>query len=433
MPDPDTDPPRGPDRRARSSVGRMRRLLIDLTPLRLDPQFRLLWFGQTVNVVGNQITRIALPYQVYVLTGSPLAIAALTLAQFIPSVLTVLFGGSIADAFDRRRVLIAANLGLLVSSVGLAILAASPDPSDVAVMAIAAVAAVFTAVEQPARFSAIPRLVPVERLGSAMALNQVAFNTGSIVGPAIGGLLLATIGLTGAYLVDVLTFVVALGALAAMRPIPTLASAARPGIAAIREGFAFVRRRRLILSTFVADLDATALASPIAVFPILALDVFRVGETGLGLLAAAPAVGALVGALLSGWVGRIERIGRAVALSVGVWGLAITLFGLSMFSFPLALLCLAIAGSADLLSTVLRGTLVQLEVPDELRGRVGAIHVLAVRSGPRLGDIRVTSMVPLLGAPGSVIVGGLACMAGILAVVTAFPELPAHVRRGPTD
>lgn len=408
----------------------MRRLLIDLTPLRLDPEFRLLWVGQTVNVIGNQITRIALPYQVYVLTGSPLAIAALTLAQFVPSVLVVLFGGSIADAFDRRRVLIAANLGLLASSIGLALLAASGDASDVSVMAVAAVAAVFAAVEQPARFSAIPRLVAAERIGPAIALNQVAFNTGSIIGPAIGGVLLATIGLTGAYVVDALTFVLALAALAAMRPIPALAGAARPGIAAIREGLAFVRRRRLILSTFVIDLDATVLAHPVAVFPILALDVFRVGEAGLGLMAAAPAVGALVGALLSGWVGRIERIGRAVAVSVAVWGFAVTLFGLSTFSFPLALVCLAAAGSADLISTVLRGTLIQSEVPDELRGRVGAIHVLAVRSGPRLGDIRVTSMVPLLGAPGSVIVGGLACMAGILAVVKAFPELPAHVRRG---
>ena len=341
-----------------------------------------------------------------------------------------------ADAVDRRRLLFLATIGMATTSGLLAWLAWVGDAPVIGVMLVAGLAAAISAIEQPARMSAVARLVPEERLAAAVALNQLSFNAASIAGPAVGGILLATVGLAGAYVADVATFGVALVAIAAMAPIRPLASAVRPGLDAVREGLRFVAQRRVILSTFVMDLDANVLASPVAVFPILALDVFRVGETGLGFLAAAPAVGAFAGALLSGWIPRIRRIGRAVAISVAVWGGAVALTGAfalpAIASFELVLVCLAVAGAADLLSTVLRGTLVQLETPDELRGRVSATHILAVRSGPRLGDMRATIVASVVGAPVSVLAGGLACMAGVLAVVRGFPELAAY-RREPGE
>jgi hypothetical protein len=204
----------------------------------------------------------------------------------------------------------------------------------------------------------------------------------------------------------------------------------RAGVAAILEGLRFVRGRRVILSTFAIDLNAMIFGMPTALFPALALDVFHAGPIGVGLLNAAPAAGAFVAAFLSGAVTRLRRIGRGIIVAVAIWGAGIALFGLSTFSFPLALVFLAIAGGADVLSAVLRSTLVQLTTPDELRGRVSAIHILVVTSGPRIGDIEAAAVASLVGPQLSVISGGVACIGGVLAVARAFPELGRQLRPG---
>jgi MFS family permease len=377
--------------------------------------------------MGNQITRIALPYQVYVLTHSTLAIGALTLFQLVPILAFSLGAGTIVDAVDRRRLLLRTQVGLVACSlalVGLALLPATPLPL---LFAVAFVAAGLGSVDQPARSSSIPRLVPAERLPAAIALNQLNFQAASIVGPAVGGLLLATVGLPGAYAVDVVSFGASIAALLAIAPLPPLGRITRPGLAAIKEGLAFVRGRRIITSTFAIDLAAMVFGMPTALFPVLALDVFRTGPLGVGLLAAAPGAGAFLGALLSGWMSRVRRAGRAVAVAVVVWGLAIVGFGLATFSFPLALGFLALAGAADVLSAVLRSTIIQLATPDELRGRVASIHILVVTSGPRLGDLEAAAVASAIGAQASVVSGGLLCLAGVAVVVRAFPELMAHV------
>jgi MFS family permease len=404
-------------------------MLVDVAPLRLDRDYRWMWAGQAVSGIGNQITRIALPYQVYVLTGSTLAIAGLTAVQLVPILIFVLGAGSLADAVDRRRLLLVTQLGQAICSVGLVGLALTAAPSLAAIFAVAFAASALSAIEQPARSSATPRLVPPERLPAAIALGQLNFQVGSVVGPAVGGVLIATVGLGGAYLVDVVTFAASLIAIVAIAPLPPLGAVARPGLAAIREGLRFAARRRVILSTFVIDLDAMVFGMPTALFPVLALDVFRTGPAGLGLLAAAPAVGAFLGALLSGWVSTVRRTGRAVVVAVIIWGLAIAGFGLSTFSFALALVFLAIAGAADVVSAVFRSTIVQLETPDELRGRVTAIHILAVTSGPRIGDIEAAGVAAVIGAQASVVSGGVLCVLGVAAVVRAFPELMSHVTK----
>jgi len=407
----------------------VRGIFADITPLRLDRDYRWLWSGQAVNGIGNQITRIALPYQVFVMTGSTLAVAALTTVQLIPILIFALGAGSLADAIDRRRLLFVTQLVLMACSGSLLLLSLQTSPPLIAIFAVAFLAAGIGAVDQPTRSSAIPRLVPAERLPAAIALNQLNFQVGSVVGPAIGGLLIATVGLSGAYLADVLTFTASLIGIAAIAPLPPLGAVTRPGLAAIREGLRFVGSRRVILSTFVIDLNAMVFGMPTSLFPALALDVFKVGPAGLGLLAAAPAVGAFLGALLSGWVSAVRRVGFAVIVAVAIWGAAIALFGLSTFSFPLALVFLAIAGAADVLSAVFRSTIVQLETPDLLRGRVTSIHILVVTSGPRIGDIEAATVASIIGAQASVVSGGVLCLAGVAVVARLFPELAAHVLR----
>ena len=419
----------GPDPEASSPrPGRLRRVFVDLSPLRLDPRYRHLWIGQTVSGMGTQITRIALPFQVYVLTGSTLAVAGLAAVQLVPILTFALGAGSLADAVDRRRLLLVTQTGQALTSAALLLVALTPAPSLLAIYLIAFVASSLSAVDQPARSSAVPRLVAPSRLPAAIALNELNYQTASVVGPAIGGLLLATVGVAGAYAVDAVTFAASILALVAIGPIPPAADARRPSLAGIREGLRFATRRRVIMSTFVIDLNAMIFGMPLALFPALALDVFRVGPAGVGFLAAAPAFGAVIGALMSGWVSHVRRVGRAVIVAVTIWGLAIAAFGLATFSFPLALGFLAVAGAADSISAVFRSIIVQFETPDELRGRVTSIHSMVVTSGPQLGDVEAASVAAVVGSQLSVVSGGLACVAGVAVVARRFPELARYVR-----
>jgi MFS family permease len=407
--------------------GRLRGILLDVEPLRRDRDYRFLWTGQVISGMGRQVTVVALPFQLYVLTGSTLAVGLLALVQLVPILIFALGGGAVADAVDRRRLLLVTQLGLALASGALFALAMSPGAPVWGYYAVAFVAAGLGAVDQPARTSAIPRLVPMARLPAAIALNQLGFQAMAVVGPALGGLLLATVGVASAFLFDAVTFAAAIVALLLIAPIPPHPGAARPSLQTVAEGLRWVRRRRIVLSTFVIDLVAMVFGMPTSLFPALALDVFGVGPAGVGLLAAAPAAGALVGAALSGWVGRIVHPGRAVIVAVAVWGLAITAFGISTFSFALALLFLAVAGAADVFSAVLRSAIVQLDTPDELRGRVASIHILVVTSGPRLGDAEAAAVAAVVGPQMSVISGGLLCLAGLGVVVQRFPELRRYV------
>jgi len=402
-------------------------ILLDVEPLRRDRDFRFLWIGQVISGVGRQVTVVALPFQLYVLTGSTLAVGLLALVQLVPILVFALGGGAVADAVDRRRLLLVTQVGLALASGALFVLAATPEAPLAGYYVVAFVAAGLGAVDQPARSSAVPRLVPRERLPAAIALNQLGFQTMAVAGPALGGLLLATVGVAAAFLFDAVTFGAALVALLLIAPIPPHPGAARPSLATVAEGLRFARRKPIVFSTFIIDLVAMIFGMPSALFPALALDVFHAGPAGVGLLAAAPAAGALVGAALTGWVGRIRHPGRAVIVAVAGWGLAITLFGLSTGSFALALLFLALAGAADVFSAVVRSSIMQLETPDEIRGRVASIHILVVTSGPRIGDAEAAAVAAVAGTQLSVVSGGILCLVGLVAVVRGFPELRRYV------
>jgi MFS family permease len=312
-------------------------------------------------------------------------------------------------------------------SLALAVLSLEAQPALPVLFALAFLASGLAAIDWPARTSATPRLVPPERLRAAIALGQLTFNAGSVLGPIAAGLLIGSVGLAGAYAADVATFGASLLMLLRIRPIPPIAGSGKAGLEAIREGLRFVRDRRVILSTFAIDLNAMVFGMPTALFPVLALDVFHTGPVGLGLMTAAPAAGAFAAIVFSGGIGRIRRIGRGIVLAVAAWGAAIVGFGLSTFFFPLALAFLAIAGAADVVSAVFRSSVVQMEAPDELRGRVAAIHILVVTSGPRVGDIEAALVASAIGAQLSVISGGLLCLLGVGAVMRLFPELDAHI------
>ena len=318
------------------------------------------------------------------------------------------------------------QLGQLVCSAGLALLALTEQPPLAAILVLAFVAAGLGSVDQPARSSAVARIVPPERLPAAIALNQANHQASAVIGPAIGGILIAIVGLPGAYGLDVVAFAASLAAVVAIAPIPPLVGSARASLGAIREGLRYVFQRRVILACFVIDLNAMIFGMPMALFPVLALDVFRVGPEGFGLLSASVAVGGLGASLLSGWVSSVRRAGMAVIVAVAIWSVAIVLFGLSTFSFALALVFLAVAGAADVVSAVFRGTITQLEAPDELRGRVSSIHSLVVTSGPRIGDIEAAVLASVVGAQASVVSGGILCLLGVVVVAWRFPELARH-------
>jgi MFS family permease len=409
----------------------LRGLAIETRPLRESRDYRLLWIGELVSLTGRQITVVALPLQVFLLTGSPLAVGMIGLVQVVPLILVSVGGGALADRVDRRRLILVTEFGLAGTSLLLLLGALAPHPPLWFLYVVAAAQSAILAVNSPARSAAVPNLVSREQLPAALALNQVMFNTTLIVGPALAGLILGAfhpvrLGLKWAYGADIAAFAASIAATVLLRSLPPHREEGEEsagGWQAIREAFSYLKGRRVLVSTFLIDLDAMIFGMPRALFPILALEVFNVGPRGLGLLYAAPAAGAVVGALTAGWVGGIRHQGRAVIWAVVLWGGAIAGFGFSGHLFGLALGFLAFAGAADVISAVFRGTILQLSVPDSLRGRLSALHIMVVTGGPRLGDVEAGVVAQLVSPMFSVVSGGVACVAGALLLGLLIPEL----------
>lgn len=416
----------------RAPLGALRALTVDITAVRESRDLRALFAGQGISAIGRQITLVAVPYQVYLLTGSSLAVALLGLVQIIPLVGVGLYAGAFVDRYDRRLVLTLSQALLAPTSAALALLTLVPHTPLWPLYVITALTAGFTALEQPTRQATIPRLVSRRNLASAMSLNQVIFQFGQVAGPVAGGLVIAAAGLRWAYLIDVGTYFVALLAIRRMAPQPSDGATEPLGFAAPIAGIKYVGKRPVLLSIFAADLLAMIFGLPRAVFPAMATTIFRVGPTGLGLLYAGPALGALVASLFTGWVSRIQRHGRMVLWSVAVWGAAITAFGLTRW-FPLALLFLAVAGAADMLSAVFRNTILQLTTEDSFRGRVSSLHVMVITGGPRLGDLETGIVATLISVPFAVVSGGIACLCGLAVLGTAVPALRRYRDQPKTD
>jgi MFS family permease len=403
-----------------------RRILLDTAPLRASPQFRRLWSGYLVSTLGSQLTVVAVPYQVFQLTHSSLDVGLIGLAQIIPVLLGALAGGSIADAVDRRRVLLVTQALLASCSLGLLWNTASGYPHLWPLYVLAAVSAGFGATDVSTRSAVFANLVERRQLAAASALWQLQFQIGQVVGPAIAGVLVSRVGVGSTYAIDAGSFLVSLGTVATLRPLPPIEGGTRFGWASITEGLNYLRGRQTLQATFVIDLNAMVLGMPRALFPALGLLRFRGGAQTVGLLYAAPGAGALVGAAFTGWVTSVRRQGLAVLVAVAVWGLAIALFGVVPW-LGVGLGLLAIAGAADVISAVFRSTILQTVTPDSLRGRVSSIHTAVVTGGPRLGDAEAGAVAALAGVQASVVSGGLGCLAGVVLVWRLMPRLAAYV------
>jgi len=396
-----------------------RRLLIDLTPLRRSRDFRRLVSGELVSVLGTQLTTVAVPYQVYQLTRSSLVVGLVSITQLFPLIAGSLLGGSVVDAMDRRRLLMAAQVLMAVCSAGLAV-NADLGPALWPLFVLPALAAGFSGLDSAGRNAIVPNMVRRSEVSTANAMFQALFQLGLVVGPAVAGLLLEGAGVRFVYWLDVASFGVALLAVFLISPQPVREPGHRPGLRSILEGLRFVRGRQALQGAYLIDINAMVFGMPRALFPALATTVFGGGASTLGFLYAAPGAGALVGALTTGWVSRIQRQGLAVIIAVIAWGAAITCFGLVSW-LPAALLLLAAAGCADVISAVFRSTIIQLTVPDSLRGRLAGLQIAVVTGGPRVGDLESGVVATAFGDTFSVVSGGLACIAGALLLARLLP------------
>jgi MFS family permease len=399
---------------------RLKSLAIDIGPLRSSPAFRRLWIGQAVGFVGWRMTSVAVAFQVWELTGSPAAVGLLALTQFVPLVSLTILGGGIADVADRRLVLVATSLVILLSFAGLAANAGLAEPSVAACFGLSLLSWAAFSLGAGAIRSVTPRLVPEDQLTSAVALVGLYGNLAMVAGPAVGGLLIEAAGLPATY---VLATAGACAATWSVLALPSIAPGGETGRVTARtllEGFGYIRRQRVVLAFFLIDTVAMVFGMPMSLFPALGE---RFGDAAtVGYLFAAPAVGALSASLLSGWVSHVGRQGVAIVLAVLGWGAAITAFGFTT-ALWLALLLLAIAGAADQVSAIFRGTIVLEVTPDHLRGRVGGIEFAQVASAPALGNLEAGLVASLVSIRFSIVSGGVACIIGTLALVLTFPEL----------
>ncbi|MEU6166466.1 MFS transporter [Streptomyces tanashiensis] len=392
-----------------------RKVFADLTPLRTSAHYRRLWFGNTVSWVGQGMTALAVSLQVYDITRSPFSVGLVGLFALVPLVVFGLYGGAIADTVDRRKLGLASASGSAVLSVALAAAAFAGFHQVWFLYGIVALQAVCAALNSPARSSMIPRLLPPEQLRAANALNSMVTTFGTLVGPSLGGLIVGFAGYQTAYLVDAVAFT---ASLYAMWRLPSMLPERTGGKrASVLDGLRFLATRPNLRMTFFSDFCAMILAHPRALFPAIAVLWYGGDAKTAGLLVAAPAFGALLGGVLSGWQGRIRHHGQAILLSVASWGTAIAVFGLTR-NLWLGLLMLAVAGYSDTVSMIFRNTMMQVAAPDEMRGRLQGVFIVVVAGGPRLGDFLAGSVADLTSPAVAVTGGGIACVLaiGILAL-----------------
>jgi MFS family permease len=381
-----------------------------------------LFFGQLVSLLGSNLTLVAVPYQVYRQTHSSLWVGLASLFQLPFLIAGSLWGGAMGDRVDKRTLLVAGSFTSALLSAGLALNAQLRHPGFVALLALAAVAAGVGGFTGPVRTAAIPKLVTPDELIPAYSLNQVITNIASVAGPSLAGVLLASIGLSSCYWIDATTFfalTLLTVAMSSMKP-----SGEHSGIAMLRaigDGFRYVRSHATAQAVYLVDLNAMIFGLPRALFPAVALTIYHGGPRTLGLLYAAPGAGALVMAVLTGWITLVRRQGRLVVLVVMAWGAAMALFGI-VHVFWVGLACLAVAGATDVISAVLRNTILQNAITDEYRSRISSIQMAVVTGGPRLGDMESGVVAGLTSTEFSIVSGGIACVIGALALVRWRPR-----------
>lgn len=385
--------------------------------------FRLLWSGQLISQMGSTMQTLTINWHISVLTNyDPLALGLVGLSRFLPIVFFSLIGGAVADARDRRRLMLLTQSAMAIFAAILGYLTDRGLSLVWPIYILNAMSAAAWAFDNPARQALVPSLVPREQLANAMSLNSIMFQTATIAGPTIAGFLIAAHSVSIVYWINALSFLAVIVALLLMHPVQVKATR-KIDVGSVREGLSFVRHQPIILSTMTLDFFATFFSSASQLLPIFAAKILNVGAQGFGFLEAAPAVGALLsGSTMSIMVTRIKRPGSLILWSVALYGLATIAFGLSA-SFWLSLIFLGLTGIADNVSTILRSTIRQLVTPDQLRGRMTSVNMIFFMGGPQLGELEAGLVAALIGAPLSVITGGLGCLLAVAFVARKVPML----------
>jgi MFS family permease len=411
--------------------GLFARIAVDIRPLRESRDFRRLWFGVGISAIGSQITLVAIPFQLYDETRSTLLVGLLGLAALFPMLIVPIYGGAVADAVDRRRLLLFSDVAQLLVTGALLVNALLPEPRVWFLFVAEALGTTAYGFQRPARNALTPRLVRDDQLLAAIAVEDVVFTLARVAGPVMAGVLISVIGLGGAYAIDAATFAASLIAIWLLPPVPPAPDADRPSLQSILDGFRYVLQRRVLLGIFVVDSVAMIFGMPRALFPAFA-EQLGGGAGVLGLLYAAPFAGALVASLTSGWMMAVRRQGIGVCLAAAGWGTAIAIVGFAEAVW-FALLFLAVAGAADFISAVLRSNILLTVTPDSMRGRVSGIELAQVAGMPYIGDVEGGVVATLTSVRTSIVSGGVLTVFGTVAVALAIPALVRYDARRPRD
>ncbi|MEU2419647.1 MFS transporter [Streptomyces sp. NPDC007851] len=404
----------------------MSRLLPDLTPWHASADFRRLWVSGLVSNFGSFLTFVALPVQIKDLTGSATAVGAIGAVELLPLILFGLYGGALADALDKRLLILWTEAGQGLLSAALLVNALLPHPAVWPLYAVAALSSALVSVQRPALDSLLPRIVAHDDLPAAAALNSFRWTVGGVAGPAVAGVVVAYAGLGWAYGADLVTFLVSVALTVPIAASPASHEAAKPSLRSIAEGARYAWSRKELLGTYAIDLAAMFLAMPLAVLPFLADELDA--DWSLGLMYASVPAGALLVSLVSGWTARVHRHGRMVVLSAALWGLAVAAAG-AMDEVWLVLLFLVVAGGCDMVSGIFRAAMWNQTIPDELRGRLAGIELLSYSVGPTLGQVRSGAMAGRFGVRASVGAGGLLCVGAVGLLALGLPALMSYDAR----
>ncbi|MGW6500350.1 MFS transporter [Nonomuraea angiospora] len=401
----------------------LRHLTLDLSPLRDSRDYRLLFASGVITMFGTFITMVAVPYQMKELTDSYVAVGLVSLAEFVPMVVCGLWGGAIADALDRRKIIVLSELGLLVTTGALTVNAMLPDPQIWVLYVMGAVSTGISCLQRPSLEAVFQQVVKHEQQGAAAVLSSMRWNFGAIVAPALGGLLVTAFGPAAAYGIDTLSFALSLALLWRIRSLPPAEDAAPASLKSLVEGMRYAVGRPDLVGTYLVDIAAMVFAMGTSLYPFLADELHS--PQALGLLYSASAVGALVASITGGWAARVHRQGLGVIVAAALWGAAVAASALAPNVWVL-FACLAFAGAADMVSGIFRMTMWNQTIPPELRGRLAGIELLSYASGPMLGNARASLMAKLGGTRFSLGAGGLLCVAAVLALAAALPAFRTY-------
>lgn len=411
--------------------GLLARIAVDIRPLRESRDFRRLWFGVGISAIGSQITTVAIPFQLWEETHSTLLVGLLGLAALVPLLVVPIYGGAVADAVDRRRMLLVSDIATMLVTAGLLVNALLPNPSVWFLFVAETLGTAAYSFQRPARNALTPRLVREDQLLAAIAVEDVVFTLARVAGPVMAGGLITVVGLSGAYAVDIVTFAASLGAIWLLPPAPPAPDADRPSWQSILNGFRYVERRKVLLGIFVVDTIAMIFGMPKALFPAFT-EQLGGGAGLLGLFYAAPFAGALLASLTSGWMMTVRRQGVGVCIAAAVWGVAIALVGFAETAW-FALVFLAVAGAADFISAVLRSNILLTVTPDSMRGRLSGIELAQVAGAPELGNFEAGVVASLTSVRASIVSGGVLTVVGTAVAALAIPALVRYDARRPQD